>query len=128
LGEGNVSLISISPDSKFLAYAYEEYRPEPVTRFAVVSVEGGPPVRLLLAPAGRFGLNWCHDGRGLQYLLTRDGVTNLWEQPLAGEEPKQLTKFTSGLICDFNWSSDRKRLLLARGDANSDVILLSNFH
>jgi Tol biopolymer transport system component/DNA-binding winged helix-turn-helix (wHTH) protein len=128
LGEGNVSRISISPDSKLLAYAYEEHSPEPVTRLAVVSVEGGPPVRLLPAPGGGFGLNWSPDGKGLQYLITRDGVTNLWEQPLAGGEAKQVTKFSSGLICDFNWSSNHKQLLLARGEASSDVILFSNFH
>jgi hypothetical protein len=46
-------------------------------------------------------LRWSPDGKGLQSLVTRDGITNIWEQPLAGGKPKQLSKFTSGLIFDF---------------------------
>jgi hypothetical protein len=46
---------------------------------------------------------------------------------LAGGKPKQLTKFTSGLILDFNWFPDGRQLLLARGEMKSDVVLISNF-
>lgn len=127
LGEGNISLLSVSPDNKLLAYSYEEHGPQPARRFAVMSVEGGPPVKVLPAPSGEFGLNWSPDAKRLLYLETRDGVTNLWAQPLDGGETKQLTAFTSGLICDFNWSSNYKQLLLARGQVRSDVILLSSF-
>ena len=62
-----------------------------------------------------------------QRRLDADGATNVWEQPLAGGVPKQLTKFTSGEIADFNWSSDYKRLLLTRGTVSSEVVLLSRF-
>jgi Tol biopolymer transport system component len=79
-------------------------------------------------PGGIDGARWSQDGNGLQYLLTRDGATNIWEQPLAGGEPKQVTKFTSGLIFDFNWSSDHTKLLLTRGSISRDVILLRNLH
>ncbi len=77
-------------------------------------------------PGGIRDLRWSPDGKGLQFLLTRNGATNLWEQPLAGGEPKQLTGFTSGLIFDFAWSSDHSKLLLTRGSVSSDVILLSS--
>jgi len=59
--------------------------------------------------------------------MTRNGVSNLWEQPLAGGDPKQLTNFASGDIFDFDWSADHKRLLLTRGSLSSDVVLLRNF-
>jgi hypothetical protein len=62
----------------------------------------------------------------LEYLLDREGATNLWEQPLSGGLPRQLTKFTSGRIFDFNWTGDGKQLLLSRGEVTSDVVLLSN--
>jgi hypothetical protein len=52
-------------------------------------------------------------------------ILNLWEQSLAGGEPQQFTKFSSGRIFDFDWSSDGKQLLLMRGDKISDVVLLS---
>jgi hypothetical protein len=62
----------------------------------------------------------------LQYLLTQNGATNLWEHPLAGGKPKQLTHFTAGQIFGFNWSSDHMWLLLTRGSTNIDAVLLSN--
>jgi hypothetical protein len=63
----------------------------------------------------------------LQYLLTRSGATNLWEQPVVGGKAHQFTKFSSGRIFDFDWSTDGKELLLARGETSSDVVLISNF-
>jgi hypothetical protein len=54
-------------------------------------------------------------------------VTNIWAQPLAGGEAKQITQFTSGIVFDFDRSTDGKQLLLARGATSSDVVLISNF-
>lgn len=68
------------------------------------------------------------DLREFEYLLTNGDITNIWEQPLAGGPPKQITKFTSGRIFDFNWTADGKQLLLSRGEVTSDVVLLSNVH
>ena len=72
-------------------------------------------------------LHWSPDQKGLQYLLTRNGATNVWEQPLAGGTPHQVTNFTSGRIFDFSWTRDGKQLLLAKGEDTSDVVLISNF-
>jgi hypothetical protein len=83
-------------------------------------------MRTFRVPGGIDGLRWSPDREGLQYLLTRAGATNIWQQPLAGGEPNQLTKFTSGLIFDFNWSSDHTKLFMTRGSISSDVILLRN--
>jgi Tol biopolymer transport system component len=63
----------------------------------------------------------------VQYLLTRNGATNVWEQALSGGEPRQVTRFTSGLMFDFAWSPDGKKLFLAKGNQSADVILVSNF-
>jgi len=54
----------------------------------------------------------------------RDGVMNIWEQPLDGKEPYEVTHFTSGLIFSFVWSSDHKHLLMTRGTISNDVVLL----
>jgi Tol biopolymer transport system component len=87
---------------------------------------GGAPLQTFKVLSNVSDLRWSPDGQRLQYLLTRNGVTNIWAQPLAGGEPKQFTQFTSGHIFDFDWSADGKQLLLARGDISSDVVLLSN--
>jgi hypothetical protein len=59
--------------------------------------------------------------------LTRKGATNIWEQPLAGGPPRQVTNLTSGRIFDFAWSRFGKQLVAARGDLTSDVAQISNF-
>ena len=67
------------------------------------------------------------DGKAVEYVLTQEGVSNIWEQQLRGGPPKQITNFKSGLIFAFDWSWDGKQLALTRGSENSDVILISNF-
>jgi DNA-binding winged helix-turn-helix (wHTH) protein/Tol biopolymer transport system component len=118
--------LAISPDGKFLAYDYGEALPAIGMKVAVIPVGGGVPLQTFKVPSDVSDLRWSPDGQSLQYLLTRNGVTNLWEQPLAGGEPKQFTHLTSGHIFDFDWSADGKQLLLARGDTRSDVVLISN--
>ena len=60
--------------------------------------------------------------------MTREGATNVWEQRLAGGEPRQITKFSSGRIFDFSWTRDGKQLLLAKGETASDVVVITNVH
>jgi Tol biopolymer transport system component len=66
-------------------------------------------------------------GKAIQYLLTRNGATNIWEQPLSGGDPRQVTNFPSGRIFDFAWSPEGRQLLLTKGNQSSDVILIRNF-
>jgi Tol biopolymer transport system component len=129
LGEDAVSRMSLSPDGKALVYAYEEFDTLKVM-LAVVSVDGGPPLRTMDAPGGLYGsklLLWSPSGKSVEYVLTQNGASNIWEQPLEGGQPRQLTSFTSGQIFDFSWSHDGQRLLLARGEVSSDVVLLKHF-
>lgn len=92
----------------------------------MIPIDGGPPVKNLKVSQNNKIWRWSPDGKSLQYVFIKDGVENIWEQSLAGGPPKQLTKFTSGKIFDFNWSSDHTKLLLARGEITSDVVLLRN--
>jgi eukaryotic-like serine/threonine-protein kinase len=117
----------ISSDGKLVAYSFQEGSPIPQPKVAVIPVDGGSPLHVFVPPSGYGELRWSPDGKGLQYLLTRNGATNVWEQPLAGGEPRQVTNFTSGLIFGFSWSRDGQQLLLAKGNRTSDVVLISNF-
>jgi DNA-binding winged helix-turn-helix (wHTH) protein/Tol biopolymer transport system component len=126
LGENMGGRLSISPDGKFLAYPYRDSLPVPATRLAIIPAEGGSPTKVLSAPTVVLGLLWSPDGKSLQYIFSKNGIYNILDQPLAGGEPRQLTKFDSGTIFDFHWSLDGKRLLMARGEASSDATLLSN--
>jgi len=125
-GDGPAGDVEISEDGKFLAFAWDQYKPVPTMHFSVISSTDGSLLKSFPSPSGVYDLRWSPDETALQYVLTRDGVGNLWEQPLSGGTSRQLTKFTSGLIFGFNWSRGGKRLLLARGSVTSDVVLLTN--
>jgi len=120
-------LLRVSPDGKGIAFAYQEGGPVPATRIAVAPASGGPPQFTSALPIGAAGLRWSPSGNALQYLLTRNGATNIWEQPLTNDEQHPVTSFTSGRIFDFAWSRDGKQLIVAKGNQTSDVILISNF-
>ena len=125
MGEGVTGWLDISPDGKLLSYTFDQYNPAG-WKLAVNPAHGGSALRTFDVPGGTTRVRWSPTGTGLQYLVTQDGATNVWEQALEGGKPKQLTKFTSGRIFDFSWSSDSRRLLLTRGDVTSDVVLLNN--
>jgi Tol biopolymer transport system component len=113
---------AISPDGKMLAYSYRDPSITPVNGVVVERLEGS-------APGKRFDisspvLGWASDSRSLVYVSTENGVSNLWSQPIAGGQPKQITHFTSELIDDFSLSRDGKQLLLDRGTVDADVVLI----
>jgi serine/threonine protein kinase/Tol biopolymer transport system component len=120
--------IAISPDGKMVAVRQWGKTPVSPSDLTVVAAETGSVLHTFQAPVGMGSFGWPADGHGVDYVLTRGGVGNLWEQPLAGGTPKQVTNFTSELIRDWSWSSDGKQLVLVRGHLNSNVVLISNFH
>ncbi len=125
--EGGNSL-RVSPDGTQLAFSYQEGNPVPMPKVAMVPIVGGPMHSISQVPLGARGLSWSPSGKALQYGLTRNGATNLWEQPVSGGPPRQITNFASDQIFGFAWSRDEKQLFLIRGNVTSDVILISNFH
>ena len=130
LGEDAVTNVSLSPDGNALLYAYEDFKTLKV-KLAFVAVTGGPPVRTLDAPGELYQSNllrWSPTGKSVEYILTKNGASNIWEQPLGGGESRQLTNFSSGRIFDFSWSKDGKYLLLCRGEVTTDVVQLSHVH
>jgi Tol biopolymer transport system component len=94
---------------------------------AVIPFEGGPPLKIFDIQGGRDrSIRWTPDGRAMAYIVTEDGVSNIWSQPLSGGKPKQLTDFKTQNIANFAWSRDGKYLALSRGGSNGDVVLISS--
>ena len=118
---------AVSPDGKQVAVSYQEGHPVPEAKLGVVPLSGGNLQVVAKSPINAFGLVWAPSGKALEYGLTRSGASNIWEQPITGGPPHQLTNFTSGLIFHFDWTRDGKDLLLERGTESRDVILMTNF-
>jgi Tol biopolymer transport system component len=64
---------------------------------------------------------------GIAYTDTKNGVSNIFAQPLDGGPLKQLTNFTADRIFWFEFSRDGKQIALSRGTQTSDIVLISNF-
>jgi Tol biopolymer transport system component len=93
----------------------------------VIPSTGGTLVHILDMPGNALGLRWSPDQKSLQYRLTQNGATNVWELPIAGGAARQVTKFTAGRMFDFSWTRDGKHMLVLKGEVASDVVLISNF-
>ncbi|HVF46163.1 MAG TPA: hypothetical protein VNA17_01215, partial [Pyrinomonadaceae bacterium] len=120
---------AVSPDGKMLAYFYREDENAP-WRIAVAPLEGGEASKTF-DTSRSFStsplLRWTPDGRAVAYVITRDGVSNIFAQSLEGGAPKQLTDFKADRIFSFAYSRDGQQLALSRGTVSNDVVLISNF-
>jgi Tol biopolymer transport system component len=131
------AVLAFSPDGKRIAYLAAPESPvvNPGSPFPgsrpnqlkVIALDSGTPLHEFDWPASAGQPRWAPSGEAIDYVLTRNGVSNIWQQKLTGGPPKQITNFDSGEIFDFDWSRDGRQLALTRGTESSDVILISNF-
>ena len=113
----------VSPEGKLLACHFDG----DATKIIVTTFDNGSPVKTVNLPETSFSpFRWSHDGRALIYIDTRQGVSNLWSQPLDGSAPRQITDFKSDVIYQFAPSRDGHQLALARGNGTSDAVLISD--
>ena len=70
-------------------------------------------------------IRWTPDGSALNFVSKRDGASNIWQQPLDGSSPFQITNFTEDLIHYYDWSDDD--LIVSRGTKLRDIVLIRNF-
>jgi Tol biopolymer transport system component len=131
---GNV--LAFSPDGKRIAYlagpGSPVVNPSPSgsqpNRLMVIAFDGGTLLHQFDWPGASAGEpRWAPAGEAIDYVLTRNGVSNIWRQKLSGGPPKQITNFESGQIFDFAWSHDGRQIAMTRGSESSDVIMIRNF-
>jgi len=132
-GWGVFPIAAISPDERrFITYstradASTNTYVQKVGIFSSDSVEA--PLQALdpnplLNVQGRT-LRFTPDGQAVAYTITgSNNEDNLWLQPLDGKPGRQITSFHSDSFAGTGWSPDGKKLLIARGHLESDVILL----
>jgi Tol biopolymer transport system component/DNA-binding winged helix-turn-helix (wHTH) protein len=98
-------------------------------KIAVLSLENGQPLAFFALPNPYNQLlRWTADDSAITFLERRDGVHNVWRQPLDGGETVQLTNFTEDLIYAYDWlPQDDGRLVVARGIKTRDIVLIRDF-
>jgi Tol biopolymer transport system component len=70
--------------------------------------------------------SWTPGAQTLTYIAGINTVSNLWNQPLDGRAPIQLTDFKEKRLYWFDWSANGKYIALARGQWSSDVVMISD--
>jgi hypothetical protein len=115
-----------------VVYFLDDHVNPPRWRFGIIAPDNDTVLKTFDFPgiSGTLGpgfytqlINWTIDGKALTYIDTKDGVSNIWAQPVDGGQKKQLTHFKSDLIFKYAWSHDGK-LALARGSKTSEVMLI----
>ncbi len=109
---------------RLLVNYYDE--PQSKWRFGIMNPGDGKITSSFEIPESAGNPSWTADDSGITYANTLNGVTNLWKVDLNGEHPAQLTHFTDGYIFTYSWLRDGK-LAIAKGNFNSDAILIRNF-
>jgi len=114
----------------FYYWTFEwEQRPVPtrVARWVVMSSEGTRLRHFDVPIDSTIGMMpvWAPDESGLDYVVTSNGVSNIWRQPLTGGPRRPITKFRTGKIFSFAWSRDGRWLSLGSGVNRSDVVVMS---
>jgi serine/threonine protein kinase/Tol biopolymer transport system component len=93
---------------------------------AIVPVAGGLPVKTF--PPSRSISNffqYSSDGQALYYPVTEKGVSNMVMQQVGGATVTPMTSFNDLTIYGYDYDWKNKKLALARGQANHDIVLLT---
>ena len=129
-GEGFEALLS--PRGGKIYYWTWEWEEHPVRtrvgRWVVISSSDRTRLFAFDVPAlATIGIPpaWAPDESGLDYVVTRNDVSNIWRVPLAGGPPVQITRLSAGKIFSFAWSPDGRWLSLGSGVNRSDVVVMS---
>jgi Tol biopolymer transport system component len=112
-----------------VAYWHKDGKPDAPWRILVSSMDGGEPINSFDVPqtlaSGNTSLRWTGDGRNIAFIDFRNGVTNIWLQPLTGGAAQKLTDYTNDMIYSFDFGRDG-RIVFSRGLRTIDVLLITD--
>jgi len=92
----------------------------------ILPAQGGLPVKSFSPlPTISNVFQYSPDGQSLYYPITAKGVSNIIMQPMGSRTVTAMTNFNELQIYGYDYDWKNKRLALARGRANTDVVLLT---
>jgi serine/threonine protein kinase len=117
---------SLSPDGGRLAFFVNDHPDSQVWHIEIYDLNSDSIVKrfavpdstspfnngMVLTPDNR--LRWTPDGKGLAYVSSSGGASNIWIQPLNGGQLRKLTDFKEAEITSFAWSDDGGGIVLVR--------------
>ncbi len=119
----------ISPDGKLVAFTYGQGDASNFqVKLAVIPATGGAPLHEYELPHN-YGssFRFTADSQAISYpVRDAQGVENIWEQPLRGGAPREITDFKTLEVFDHAWSRDGKQLAISRGQVTRDVVLIKD--
>ena len=117
---------AVSQKTAQIASWYSDTPDDPHWKLAIFGPDGGEPLQVFdpsVAVKPDTLLRWTPDGRAITFLGYRNGVSNIWVQPVDGSPARPLTSFASEEIYSFDWAPDNT-LVYSRGLTTADVVLI----
>ncbi len=115
----------LSPDGRHALFLEWQTADRAMSHLKVAPVAGGAPILDIPWLRG-LDLRWHPRGDAITFRSTDRGVTNLFQIPLTGGAPTQLTKFQSGTFSSYDWTPDGG-LVLVRTSTTSDIVMISDW-
>lgn len=124
-GDYAASLPAVSPDGSMLAFIYDLFDTPESGKIAVLKLDGSGTFDVLPVSAFRGVMHWSRDGKSLFHL--KKDSPDLWQQPIDGASPIQLTNFGLETTYNFAISPDGRKIAFSRGNVSTEAVLITNF-
>lgn len=124
-GSYAATLPAVSPDGSMLAFVHGVVDTPDSGRIAILKLDGSSQPTVFEATAFRGIIHWSPDGKSILHLMK--GSPNLWKLPIGGGASTQLTNFGLETTWNFAVSPAANKIAFSRGNARTEVVLISNF-
>ncbi len=111
----NVTDPQISPDGRNILFTVTSYNLQEGSSNSEIYLmdhDGKNQRRLTNNPAADSRPRWAPDGKSFLFISTRNDVSQVWQMPLNGGEPVQLTEFYTG-ASDAEWAGKSGNIIFS---------------